>query len=309
MQDAFNDDEELQARIAWYYYHDNITQGDIGKMFNLPRVKVSRLLEKARDSGMVEVRIHSPHQSCLALEKQLKERWNLQDVRVIPHQEQNDLTPRLGNAAAQFLMQHLTRGDMLAVGWGVTVSHAIRRLSHIGRTLDIVLASLTGGVSSYLDGMRHANWEGDVFFVPAPLMVTGEETARALLAEASITSILDMARDVAAYKLVGIGELKADATIVSGGFIHVAEVEPLRRQGAVGDILCRFFDDSGKILDLPLHRRVISPPLSALQDKGNVIAVAGGAAKVQAIRAALRGALVNILITDQQTAERLLEEE
>ena len=110
MQDAFNDDEELQARIAWYYYHDNITQGDIGKMFNLPRVKVSRLLEKARDSGMVEVRIHSPHQSCLALEKQLKERWNLQDVRVIPHQEQNDLTPRQNDSVEFALSYHNQSG-------------------------------------------------------------------------------------------------------------------------------------------------------------------------------------------------------
>lgn len=309
MRDAFNDDEEMQARIAWYYYHDNITQADIGKMFNLPRVKVSRLLEKARESGMVEVRIHSPHQSCLALEKALKTRWYLRDVRVIPHQAHGDLTSRLGNAAAQFLMQHLAQGDMLAVGWGVTVSHAIRRLSHLGRTLDIALASLTGGVSSYVDGMRHANWEGDVFFVPAPLMVADERTAQALLGENAIAGILDMARDVAAYKLVGIGELKADATIVSGGFIPVGEVEPLRRQGAVGDILCRFFDENGEVLDLPLHRRVIAPPLSALRDRGNVIGVAGGAAKVQAIRAALRGALLHILITDQDTAERLLEEE
>lgn len=307
MPDMLND-EEMQARIAWHYYHDNLTQGDIGKMFNLPRVKVSRLLEKARESGMVEVRIHSPYQSCLELEERLRARWALQAVRVIPHQEGGDVNARLGHAAAHFLMQHLQAGDLLAVGWGVTVSHAIRRLSHAASTHDIALASLTGGVSSYVNGMRHANWAGDVFFAPAPLMVAEEATAKALLAEPAIANIMRMAQETAAYKLVGIGELKADATIVSGGFIHVADVEPLRRQGVVGDILCRFFDERGQVLDLPLHRRVIAAPLAALVASGKVIAVAGGAGKVQAIRAALRGALAHILVTDQRTAEALLME-
>lgn len=308
MPEAFDHEDELQARIAWYYYHDNITQGDIGRMFNLPRIKVSRILEKARESGMVEVRIHSPYQSCLSLEQSLRARFALKEVRVIPSGAPGDITARLGNAAALFLMQHLSRGDSLAVGWGVTVSETIRRLSHLGSALDIALVSLTGGVSSYLNGMRKAQWESDVFFIPAPLMVSDERTAQALLQESAIRTVMDMGQ-AAVYKLVGIGELQDDATIVRGGFIHATDVEPLRRRGVVGDILCRFFDARGQELDLPLHRRVIAPSLSELKTHGNIIAVAGGAGKVNAIRAALCGALPHILITDQQTAEALLEEE
>ena len=80
----------------------------------------------------------------------------------------------------------------------------------------------------------------------------------------------------------------------------------LKMQGAEGDLLCHFIDQNGDLLETPLEERLISAPLSTLKQLNNVIGVAAGDNKVNAIRAALRGQYLDILVTDDRTARQLL---
>lgn len=301
-------EEEVLARVAWYYYHDGLTQNEIGDRLNLNRIKVSRLLEQGRRTGVIDVKINSRYQGCLLLEDQLRERYGLADACVVPALPGGSESERLGQAAAQFLMQRLRPGDLLAAGWGATVSNAIQRLGHVANERNIGLVSMTGGVGTYVDGMRAAHWGSDVHLVPAPLVVKDPAVATALSTEPAVTNLLDMALD-ASYQLVGIGELSQTSTVVRSGYISPSEIEPLRRKGAVGDILCRFFDQDGQVLSLPFHDRVIGVQLEALARSQKVVAAAGGPGKVRAIRAALLGKIASILITDEETARALLETE
>ncbi|MBU1314548.1 MAG: sugar-binding transcriptional regulator [Alphaproteobacteria bacterium] len=299
-------DEEVLTRIAWYYYNDGLTQNEIGEKLNMSRIKVSRMLESGRRSGIIHVRINSRYQGCLMLERQIKERYGLLEAYVVPRLSDQDPTGRLGQAAAQFLMQRLQTNDLLAVGWGATVSNAIQRLGYLANERNIGLVSLTGGVGTYVDGMRSANWGSGVHLVPAPLVVRDPDVARNLSSEPAVANLLDMAIN-ATYQLVGIGELSASSTVVRSGYVSPDEVEPLRRKGAVGDILCQFYDERGNVLDLPLHDRVIGVKLATLSRAEKVVATAGGLQKVQAIHAALRGKFVGILITDETTAAELIQ--
>ena len=77
-------------------------------------------------------------------------------------------------------------------------------------------------------------------------------------------------------------------------------------QGAVGDLLSHFFDREGKLLNTPIEERLISTPLETLKSLKNVIGVAAGDSKVEAIHAALMGQYLDVLITDDRTAEKLL---
>ena len=77
-------EEELLARTAWFYYHDGLTQNEIGERLGLTRLKVSRLLEKVRQSGVIRVQINSRFEGCLSLENTLLERFGLQQIRVLP---------------------------------------------------------------------------------------------------------------------------------------------------------------------------------------------------------------------------------
>ena len=94
-------DEEILTRIAWYYYNDGLTQNEIGDKLNMSRIKVSRLLESGRRSGIIQVRINSRYQGCLTLERQIKERYGLLEAYVVPQLPDQDPSDRLGQAAAQ----------------------------------------------------------------------------------------------------------------------------------------------------------------------------------------------------------------
>ena len=108
--------------------------------------------------------------------------------------------------------------------------------------------------------------------------------------------------------LVGIGEVKPSSLLAtSGNVFTLEELTGLRAMGAVGDILVRFFNRQGKPVHSPLNERVIGMSLEQLQRVERSVGIAGGKRKVEAIRAALTGRLVNVLITDHFTAERLLE--
>jgi lsr operon transcriptional repressor len=300
-------DEGLMARVAWLYYNDGLTQSEVGDRFNLSRIKVSRILEAGRAAGLIQVRINSRHQGCLELETGLRARYGLSDCRVIPEGGPGPVSERLGEAAAQYLMQTLRPGQLLAVGWGETVSGSIRKLGYVAQERGVGLVSLTGGVRTYVEGMRTANWDRNVSIIPAPLIVASPSLAAALMSEPTIAGLLDMALH-ADFKLVGIGPTDERATVVAQGFIPAADMEPLRRRGAVGDILCRFFDAEGEVLSLPLHERVVGVGLDRLRDTTRVIGAAGGPGKVAPIRAALRGRIVDILVTDEPTARALLAE-
>lgn len=299
-------EEEVLARVAWYYYHDGLTQNEIGDRLNLNRIKVSRLLEQGRRTGVIDVKINSRYQGCLMLEDGLRRHYDLADACVVPALPGGTESERLGQAAAQYLMQRLRPGDLLAAGWGATVSNAIQRLGHVANERNVGLVSMTGGVGTYVDGMRAAHWGSNVHLVPAPLVVRDPAVATALSTEPAVTNLLEMALD-ASYQLVGIGELSQSSTVVRSGYVSPSEIEPFRRKGAVGDILCRFFDESGRVLNLPFHDRVIGVKLEALAKSQKVVAAAGGPGKVPAIRAALLGKFASILITDEDTARSLLE--
>ena len=301
---AISEEDALLARVAWYYYHDGLTQQVIGEKLGLPRIKVSRMLENGRRTGMLEVRINSALQGCLEIERRIQTRFGLDEVRVIPHLDGELRSERLGQAAAQFLMQHLPVGSLLAVGWGEMVGAAIHRLGHLVNDRNVDLVGMTGGVQAYVDGLRVVGPDRKMFLVPAPLVMEDAQTARAMMRDPSVRSTLQMALN-ADFALVGIGAVDANASVIRRGYVQPAEVEAMRRMGAVGDVLCRFIDANGRELDLPLHDRVIGLPLESYRQTPRLIAAAGGLDKVPAIRAALQGDFINIFITDEQTANAL----
>ncbi|WP_417262519.1 sugar-binding transcriptional regulator [Celeribacter sp.] len=301
-----NGDAALLARVAWLYYNDGLTQGEIGALLNLSRIKVSRLLEAGRTSGLIQLSINSREQGCLELETRMRAQFGLSDCRVIPESTSEDINMRVGQAAAQYLMQKLQPGDSLSVGWGETVAHSIRMLGYTAQERGVGLYSLTGGVKTYVEGMREANWHRNVNIIPAPLVVSTPELAQALMQEPSVSSLISKALE-AEYKLVGIGGLSETATVVNQGYLAPGEIDPLRRLGARGDILCRFYDRTGQDISLPLHDCVVGVDLEQLRTSEKVIAAAGGPTKTGPILSALRGEIIDILVTDEPTALALLD--
>ena len=299
------DEVEQITRAAWHYYNDGLTQNQIADMLGVSRIKVSRLLEKGRQTGLIELRINSPYAGCLTLQKELISAFGLVDSRVVPDASDLAVVPRIGRAAASFLVQKLEKDDLLAIGWGETTTTALRYTAPVFPQSNIALVSLTGGVSAYIGTTGLFGPQNNAHLIPTPLRVSSTELAEMLRREPYVRNVLDMAA-TARMALIGVGAVSSSATLVRYGYCSSAEIDLFARRGAVGDILGYFYNADGEILDLDLHKHVVAVPPDDLRRIPNLAAAAAGAHKVEAILGLLRGRLANILVTDQATAQELL---
>ena len=301
-------EEELLARVAWCYYHDGLTQNDIGERLGLPRLKISRLLEKGRQSGVIRVQINSRYEGCLALETALAERFDLRLARVLPALNTPPMNTRLGIGAAQSLMGVLEPGQLLAVGFGEATMSCLQHLSGFISSQQIRLVTLSGGVGPYMTGIGQLDAACSVSIIPAPLRVSSPEVAEILKRESSVRDVL-LAASAADVAVVGIGSVnqKRDATILRSCYISEGEQLMYARKGAVGDILGYFLQADGEqVDDLPIHRELLGISLTELAQLPTIVGVAGGEDKADAIYAALRGRRINGLVTEEATARAVL---
>jgi DNA-binding transcriptional regulator LsrR (DeoR family) len=142
--------------------------------------------------------------------------------------------------------------------------------------------------------------------LPAPGIVSNKLVRDALMADVQIADTLALAAraDVA---LVGIGRPTPGSVVLQAGILTEEELEQLQAFGAVGDIALRFFDANGQLVDHEIQDRIIGLELDQIKKAPRVIGAAGGEDKFEVIRAALRGKLINVLVTDIRTATRLLD--
>jgi len=309
--------EELLLRAAWFYYKDELTQDEIAKRLSVSRASVGRLLDRARRVGIVTINLNTEYLDAFELSSRLRDVFRLSEALVVPDHDREPLdhhvvNARIGLGGAQFISTHLRPGSTLGVGWGETVSRVIAA-TNFGAVGPVHMVTLTGGVDGYLQTILSSKGENTsdtdlttASVIPAPIFLSSAELAQALREEPTIQQVLKQARSVG-QAVVGVGTPATDATIVHLGFLSAADVRELRERGAVGDILGQFFDADGKPVKLPTHDRRIGIELSDLAFIPKVIGVAGGVHKAQAILGALRGGFLDVLVTNELAAIRLLE--
>ena len=308
MNGDFNYEEILMVKTAWYYYIENYTQQKISELLGISRIRVIRLLEKARQNGIVSFRIRQDNNRRMQVEKSLITRFSLNDAFVIPvGSDASELNESLAQAAAMYIADRLTDNTFINMGYGDTPS---RILNHLARSTEhpINAVSLTGGVSYYLPNTQASVFNARLHLIPSPLILGSPELVQVMFQEESVQRIQQMSR-VAKMTVVGIGGMGSNATIIQNGILTKADFLLLEMQGAVGDILSHFIDKDGNPIQSSVEQRLLSTPLQELRQMNNVIGVAGGEDKIEAIHAVLKGQYLDTLITDEATAETLLAHE
>lgn len=306
------EDRELLVRISWLYYRQGLTQEQISKKIGLSRIKIQRLLVRARDEGIVEIRVNSPFEVCLELRQRLEDHYGLKEVAVVPSAWTDEgLEEALGQVGAEMLTRLTANVTSVGVGWGSTISAVVEQLREQNG-----LGAVTIGLLGNRSKMSTVNpgeialalsrkLGGECFNVMAPCFVDSRETRDILLSQPSIQQTFDLAEQ-ADLALVGIGTTLNNATLVQSGFLTSAEMAKLRAMGAVGDVLGHFVDSEGNIVESEFEERVMSLGLDKLKAIPRVMCVAGGPDKVRAIQAALRAKLFDTLVTDEQVAKALV---
>jgi DNA-binding transcriptional regulator LsrR (DeoR family) len=310
----FGTDMDATISAAWLYYHHKLTQAEIAKQLHVSRPTVANLLSRARNRGIVSISLRPDLLSRLSLAQELRVRFALQDACIVPTPDgatSLEIRQALGKAGALYLESTLQPGEVFATAWGATVLEVARALS--GKRFDsIVLAQAIGCLNSgepfnpiRLAGIMAEKLGAKVYHLPVPAVVSTVRIRDILLEDRNIRSCLEMARS-SSRAMIGIGKVSHDATVVSAGFFDPMMIDELKAKGAVGDISCRYFDIRGRPVLTDFDDRVISLTFDDLRKIKPVIAVGGGEDKVNATLGALRTGCIDVIVTDESTAQKVL---
>lgn len=314
------DRNRLLVKVARLYYEQDLTQHEIAGLLRLSRQKVQRLLHRAQADGIVRITIHPIPGAFIGLEKELEQRFGLREALVVETSNSDDyqiVTREVGAAASEYLLRILQPQDTIVISWGGTLLGLVNALSANPSRPSFREMSVIQGLGGLGDPghevhaadltrrLAHA-LGGSAVLLPAPAVAGTPAAHDAIIADPFVQQALEHGRK-ASLAVMGIGAPRQDSILMRAGqIVQWSELQALQQEGAVGDINLRYFDKNGKLIPSELDDRVIGLNLAEIHAIQHVVGVAGGAAKVPAILGALRGYLINVLVTDHQTAEHIL---
>ena len=313
-----SDHVRLLAKVARLYHERGMRQQEIADTLSMSQARVSRLLKEAVEEGIVRSIVVVPSGVHTDLEESVASAYGLRDVVIVDTDGSGaDITQALGAAAASYLEVTLTGGDVIGVStWSASILAAADSMRRRPQPVADRVIQLFGGVGNPQAQVQATRITGQLahvtgarpVFVPTPGVVGNAGIQRAMMSDPSVAAVCRQWDDVT-VSIVGVGSLSPSPLLEhSGNAFDQADQEELRRLGAVGDICLRFFDGDGAWIHSAFDDRVIGAGERALRRIPRRIAIAGGLAKCEAIRAALLGGWVNVLVTDLAVAERLAPE-
>lgn len=309
------DELRLMAKVARMYYIQELNQQAITEKLQLHQSTISRMLKKARTLNLVRFNIATPPGTFADLEDQLTSRFDLRDAVVVDCPAEGDAMVRdLGTALAYFLETTLKPGKVVGISsWSRSLFAMVDALHPGDYCTDGRVVQILGGVGNvgsefhaiHLAQRLAGSIGGKPVLLQSPAVV-GSAEAQRVLSRDPVVQEASALFDKLDLALVGIGSMEPSRMLaVSGNVFSRDERAELQRLGAVGDICFRFYNADGQPIKSSLMKRVIGIDLEKLRSCKRVVGVAGGMQKMQAILGALRGGLIDVLITDQRTAEAL----
>ncbi len=311
--------ECILSTTAILYYKEGLTQSEIADRLGVSRPSVISYLRQARERGIVDIRINGVAFTASNMSRELKEKYDLQDVYVADSSPQppskdyriaiNRYVARVG---AMALHDILRPGERVGVAWGETMQFLSEEVPH--RIIeDLTICQLNGSMNTPLVSAAESvairissRLGANCFTLHAPAVLSSVELAEKLRQEPAIKNQLDMLRSLD-RAIFSVGNCDSDTPVVQMALTSKEEIEQYRRRGAVGVLCGHFIDQAGQPVKGPVDERMIGVTLDQIRTMGKGILVAGGHSKASAIQASLRGGFVSHLVTDDQTARTLLE--
>ena len=311
---ATNEHLRLLARVARMYHERGMKQQQIAEQLGLSQARVSRLLKEAGERGIVRSIVVLPPGVHTELEEAVQDRFGLDDVVVVDVEGAADMGRALGSAAASYLDVSLVGADVIGVSsWSsalVAAVEAMRPRAHPSASAVVQMFGGVGDPTVQVQATRLTGRLADVLrarpmYMPSPAIVGSPAIRRAMMKDPAIGAIVESWAAIT-VSLVGIGTIDPSPLLrSSGNSLSPEEIDALRSAGAVGDICLRYFDEAGRTVPSSVDDRLMGMTSAAIQAVPRRIAIAGGSDKVTAIRAAVAGGWVSVLVTDAETAQAL----
>lgn len=307
-------EEQLIVRLAWACEIEGMTQADAAKRFGITRLRVNKALSEARRRGILRVSVDSVFAAAAQLEWELERKFGLMRAIVVPSPQKGaSVTPLVAAGLGAHLGDVLQDPEITRFGmsWGNTLNLATRHMQSLDRP-ELEIVSIMGGVSrgSDVNGYEITTRLADLCnaqhsLFPAPLYAGSQESQALFMKQDVIRDILEKIRSCDAIALA-TGDLDS-SLLVRDALPREVDPKDLIALGGVGDITGHILNADGNLIDHPLNGQVIGLTLEEMVQIKNVILAAGGLHKVPVIRAALQRAFVDTLVTDENTAQALID--
>jgi DNA-binding transcriptional regulator LsrR (DeoR family) len=309
------DELRLMTKIAHMYYMGNLKQTEIAEQLDISQATTSRLLKRAQEEQIVRININSPVGIYADLESLIEFKYGIKEAIVVDSlPDEKQILRDLGSAAAYYLITTLKPNEVIGISsWSATLLATVDAMMPISKPNGAQVIQILGGVGNstvesravYLVNRLAMLIQGQAILLPVPAVVGGLDTRQLYLQDPFVNETIKRFESVS-LALVGIGSLEPSELLASSGNVFmVEELESLHNLGAVGDVCLRYFDVNGVPVISPLNDRVVGIELEQLRKVKRSVGIAGGKQKITAIRGALRGGFINVLITDLLTAEQL----
>jgi DNA-binding transcriptional regulator LsrR (DeoR family) len=305
-------DTDVLVRASRLYYLEARGQAEIATMLRISRPGVSRLLKRARDTRIVEIRIRETAGD--ADWSSLERRLGVKELHVAPEAG----VEAVGRLGARFLERTIRRGDVIGLTAGTTLSAFVQAV-HPPRPLDLEIVPLVGALwdtgedfdGSFLCQELRRRTGGTHRVLSAPAVVGDARLWHSLRREPRVRRVLER---YAALRcaFVGIGVVSerhpvvvaARAASPKAGRARPAAMLP---RGAVASVGSLFYDRDGRPCVGALDQRTLGishPELAAVPLR---VGLAAGAGKAEATRALARGGVLDVLVIDAPLARALLD--
>ena len=311
-------DYRLLLKVSRLYYEREYTQQQISDRLNLSRPKVSRLLQQAEDVGVVKINIIPQPGVYMDLDDALEAKYGLKEAVVVGVSEPNSqiaVSREVGAAATGYFSRTTNSPCIIGISWGTTLRAMVEAMPAMD-CHDSHVVQLTGGLgvpeseahATYILQRLVAQTESKLSVLLVPGIVDSAEVKKVFLSDSHVQEVIRFFKEITvAY--VGIGAPTLDSVVMrDGSIISQKELNILKSKGAVGDVCLRFFDTDGQAVHSEIDDRVMGISLEELKKIDRVVGVTGGPKKFVAIRAALKGKIINVLVTDHLSAKRVLED-
>lgn len=316
--------DRFLIKAAELYYRDGLSQQEIAKKLHTSRTSISRALIQARNEGYVQIRIQYPEQSNLGLERELEEKYGLTEALIaVPAYDQSS-DQEVAFQAVDYTLRVLKKNMVLGMTWGRAMHGFVEQLAQDERLRSLSFRNVkivpflgTPGVTQ-LDSWDATTYSNTLatkvgnllhcasYNLSAPMYVDGEKEKELIEGIDEISKVLHMA-ETADMALIGIGSMQKDSSIIKAGIRTEEEYKELIQKGAVGEVVGRIYDKNGQTVDEDLQRKMIGISLDKIAKIPVRVGISYGKDKIEAIKGAIAGGLVNVMVTDVPTAELLLK--
>lgn len=309
------EEQKLLTKIASLYYEEGLKQSQISEQLDLSQSFISRSLNRALKEGIVKISVHRPVHFHIDLERQLQEQYEIRQVLVVEPTGAGDdaLKQAIGSAAAHYFETTVTEKDKIGISsWSSTIRAMIDHMHRSRQKGAAEVVQLLGGVgnkgafeATLLTQRLATLLNCPSYLLPSQSIEQSVDSRLRILQLDDVREVVDRFSALT-VALVGIGELEPSPLLRNSGNYHSQSMlKTLADRGAVGDICLRYYDASGAPVLEDNEEVVVSVNLQQLHKIDRVVGLAGGERKLNAIRGALCGKYLDVLITDLTTAKAL----